>query len=112
MCLQGCAAAFKLQHLRGQVFAKGPFDICGYAVFGAGKLPEVRRKGFGHVEAAMRNPWIAALLRQILAGHHNRAESVMVLDMLVKLLAGIGLIAHEKLWRAKAGILNEQRIKR
>ena len=80
------------------------------AIGRAEKLHRVGGESGRALAAAMRNPGMAALLRQVLPAHHDRPAFKMVGDVVVDILRGIGLVVHQERTLAEAHILHEQDI--
>lgn len=94
----------------GQALAKAKGDLSRVAVGWAEELKRIGRKTLCSLEAPMSDPRMPAILRHVLAAHNNRAETRMRRESMVDILRGIRLVVHEEAARAKAEILDEDRV--
>ena len=81
--------------------------MIGVAVGGPHKLPEIGCEAGGTFDTAMRDPGMRAVLRQVLPAHQNVIHAGMPRDMVIEILACVGLVAHQEARFAEAEILNE-----
>ena len=94
--LQCGTGSLVLQAHRREIRPKGDGETIGIAMGGAHQLPEIGRKAGSTLETAVRDPRMPAVLRKILPPHEDRTHAGMPGDMMVDVLARIGLIVHQE----------------
>ena len=101
-----------LQSLAGQAASRLEADDVGVAIGRAEQLHRVRGEAGRAIEATMRDPWVAAVLRQVLPAQHHRPAAGMPGDVVVDVLRRVRLVVHEEAAFAQADVLDEDRIAR
>src|ERR1700722_15157175 len=71
-------------------------ELIGVAVIGPHHLAKVGRETRGAFEAPVSGPRIRSPLRQIPPPHQNMIQAWMALDMMVEVLAGVGLVVYQE----------------
>ncbi len=87
-------------------------DLAALSIVRPEELHRVSGEARGTLEAAVRDPGMAAALRQILTAHHHRSAARMAGDVVVDVLRCVGLVVHEEAAVAEAHVLDEDRIAR
>ncbi len=82
-------------------------DAALVAVGGAEELHRVGGEAGGVVEAGVGDPRVSGALGEVLAAHHHRAAGGVGLDVVVDVLRGIGLVAHDEAAGAEAEVLDQ-----
>ena len=75
-------------------------------------LAEIRGEAGGAFETAMRGPGICAALRQILPAHQDVVQARMLSNVMVEILAGVGLVVHQEAPIAETKVLDENGVAR
>ena len=85
-------------------------DLAGIAEGRPEELQRIRREAGRAVEAALRDPGVAAPLGQPLPAHHHRAEALVGRHVMVDILGSVGLVAHHEAALAQSQVLHQERV--
>ena len=99
-----------LESLAGQIGSG--IDLGGVPIAGPQQLHRVGGEAGRAVQATVRDPRVAAALRQVLPGHHHGPAARVQGDMVVDVLRGVGLVVHDEAAIAQADVLHEDRVTR
>ena len=105
--LQSRAGRLELKALRREARPEWDGEPIGVTVGGAHHLAKIGGEVRRAFQTAVRGPWMRSALRQILPAHQNKDPAPMARDVMVRVLAGVGLVVHEKARIAKPEILDE-----
>ncbi len=85
-------------------------DRAAVAVAGAEELHRVGGEGGGAVEAAVGDPRVGLVLREVLPAHHHRPAERVPGEVVVDVLRGVGLVVGDEAAAAEADVLHERRV--
>ena len=86
--------------------------LLGVAIGRAEQLHRIRGEAGRAIEATMRDPRVATVLRLVLPAQHHRTAARVGGDVVVDVLRRVRLVVHEETALAQSDVLDEDRIPR